>query len=104
MNGNLTKGLYDNSIDYMNDEEKANVLAGNYTIILAQNGVFTKKHITESEFIKYNNWDAIISMRDEQWGIHGYAVPIVQECSEEGVIETGIESAPAPIIEEENQQ
>jgi hypothetical protein len=102
MNGNLTKGLYDNSVEYMNDVDKASVSADNYPIILAQNGVFTKKHITEAEFINYNNWDAIISMRDEQWGIHGYAVPIVQECNENGVIETGIESAPAPIIEETN--
>jgi hypothetical protein len=100
MNGNLTKGLYDNSVEYMNDTDKASVSAGNYPIILAQGGGFTKKHITESEFINYNNWDAIISTRDEQWGIHGYAVPIVQECNENGVIETGIESAPRPVIED----
>jgi len=100
MNGNLTKGLYDNSVEYMNDVDKESVSAGNYPIILAQGGVFTKKHITESEFINYNNWDAIISMRDEQWGIHGYAVPIVQESNEDGAIETGIESAPAIVVED----
>ena len=27
MNGNLTKGLYDNSVEYMNDTDKASVSA-----------------------------------------------------------------------------
>jgi hypothetical protein len=97
MNGNLSKNLFDGASQIMLDEDKANVLAGNYPIILAQNGVFTKKHITESEFNKYDSWDAIISTRDEQWGIHGYAVPIVCECDENGAMETGIEPAPPTI-------
>ena len=77
MNGNLSKGLYANSVEYMNDEDKASVIAGNYPIILKEADVFTKMNISETELSNYNNWDAIIETRDEQWGIHGYAVPIV---------------------------
>ena len=96
MNGNLSKGLYSNSVEFMNDEDRNNVTSGNYPIIVAQNGVFTKKHISEAEFVKYDNWDAVIATRDEQWGIHGYAVPIVCECNEDGAMETGIPAGTPP--------
>ena len=95
MNGNLSMGLYTGAAEHMSDVDKASVLAGNYPIILAQNGVFTKKYITESEFVNYNHWDAMAGVIDEQWNLHGYAVPIVQECNEDGAVDTGMtEGAP----------
>jgi hypothetical protein len=82
MNGNLSKGLYANSVEFMNDTDKASVIAGNYPIITKEADVYTKMHISETELCNYNNWDAIVEIRDEQWAIHGYAVPIVLICND----------------------
>ncbi len=87
-NGNL-KAIVFNEND-LNETEMAQVAIGQFPILVAQNGVFTKKYVSEADLVKYSHWDALQSDKDAQREIHGN-LPIVWECGENGMIETGLE-------------
>ncbi len=87
-NGNLNVAVF-NQIE-LSEAEMAQVSAGQFPILLAQEGVFTKKYVTEAELPKYSHWDALQSDKDAQKEIHGN-LPIVWECGEDGMIPTGLQ-------------
>jgi hypothetical protein len=79
-NGNLSTGLYANSIAFMTAEDSASVSAGNYPIILIKEGEdSTKLHISIDDLSNYDNVDATQEGKDAEWAKHGYAVPIVRQ-------------------------
>ena len=79
-NGNLSTGLYENSVQFMTAEDAASVAAGNYPIIVVTEGQESKKlHITIDELSYYNNMDMTQEAKDAEWNKFGYAVPIVHD-------------------------
>jgi hypothetical protein len=86
--GNLNTSVYQ-AID-LETSEIAQVEAGQFPILVAQNGQFTKRYVTEAELPKFSHWDALEADKIAQKEIHGN-LPIVWECSENGMIETGLE-------------
>lgn len=87
-NGNLKAVIFNES--NLNDAEMAQVANGLFPIIVAQGGVFTKRYVSEAELSKFSHWDALQTDKDAQHEIHGN-LPIVWECGENGMIETGLE-------------
>ena len=83
----------------LSDEDRASVDNGQYPVILAQHGEFKKIHVVESELKWYTNWDAKDEDAIAQRELHGKILPIVWECSENGMIPTGIEHK---VIEKES--
>lgn len=87
--GNLNTNVYQ-AADFP-EAEMAQVAAGQFPILLAQGGAFTKRYVTEAELPKFSNWDALEADRLAQKEIHGN-IPIVWEYSSEtGMIATGLE-------------
>ena len=86
--GNLNTSVF-NEID-IPAAEVAQVEAGQFPILVAQGGEFTKRYVTESELSKFSHWDALEADKTAQKEIHGN-LPIVWECGENGMIETGLE-------------
>lgn len=87
--GNLNTNVYHN-FDFP-ESEMAQVAAGQFPILLAQGGTFTKKYVTEAELPKFSHWDALEADKIAQKEIHGN-LPIVWEYSSEtGMIATGLE-------------
>jgi hypothetical protein len=84
-NGNLSIAVYDtNEFDA---ENAASIEAGNYPVILAQNGQFTKVLVPLAELAKYTHWDAKDEDAIAQRELHGQNVPIVWD----GLADTGLE-------------
>jgi hypothetical protein len=101
-NGNLSIAAY--GIKDFSAEEAVKIEAGEYPIILARDGVFTKKYITVDELNHYTNWDALDADVIAQRELHGSSVPIVWEANPEGgMYETGLEhkilSSPSEEVE-----
>ena len=87
--GNLNTNVYQAS-DFP-ESEVAQIEAGQFPILLAQSGTFTKKYVTEAELAKFSHWDALEADKIAQKEIHGN-LPIVWEyCPENGMIATGLE-------------
>ena len=87
--GNLNINVYQ-AADF-SEVEMAQVGAGQFPILVAQNGEFTKRYVTEAELPKFSHWDALEADKIAQKEIHGN-IPIVWEYSSEtGMIETGLE-------------
>jgi len=87
--GNLNKNVYQ-TVDF-SEIEIAQIEAGQFPILLAQGGAFTKKYVTEAELAKFSHWDALEADKIAQKEIHGN-LPIVWEyCPENGMIATGLE-------------
>lgn len=87
-NGNLKSVIFTEA--GLNEIELAKIANGEFPILVAQNGVFTKRYVSEAELAKYSHWDALQSDKDAQREIHGN-LPIVWECGEDGMIPTGLE-------------
>jgi hypothetical protein len=84
-NGNLSIAVYDtNEFDA---ENAASIEAGNYPVILAQNGQFTKVLVPLAELAKYTHWDEKAEDAIAQRELHGQNVPIVWD----GFADTGLE-------------
>lgn len=87
-NGNLNLEFYQLNVFSAEDTQK--IEGGEYPIILAQNGQFTKLFISAENMPKYSHWDALDSDREAQLELHGVGLPIVWESNEDGGIEPGI--------------
>ena len=87
--GNLNTNVYQ-AYDFP-ESVMAQVEAGQFPILVAQGGVFTKRYVTEAELPKFSHWDALEADKIAQKEIHGN-IPIVWEYSSEtGMISTGLE-------------
>ena len=87
--GNLNTNVYQASD--LPEAEMAQVGAGQFPILVAQGGEFTKRYVTEAELPKFSHWDALEADKLAQKEIHGN-IPIVWEySSENGMIATGLE-------------
>jgi hypothetical protein len=84
-NGNLSVEVYETN--QFSADDAASIEEGNYPVILAQNGEFTKLHVPLSELAKYSHWDAKDEDAEAQRLQHGVNVPIVWD----GLTETGLE-------------
>lgn len=85
LNGNLSIAVYETN--QFSAEDAASIEAGNYPVILAQNGEFTKLYVSLDELAKYSHWDAKDEDAEAQRLEHGANVPIVWD----GLTETGLE-------------
>jgi hypothetical protein len=76
-----------------NEEDTAKIAEGQFPLILAKDGVFTKLYVGESELNNYGIFDALDEDADAQHELHGPNVPIVWVAAEDGsgMTETGIE-------------
>jgi len=84
------KGMYSESL--FNEEDTAKIAEGQYPLILAKDGVFTKLYVSESELDNYGIFDALDADADAQRELHGQNLPIVWVKSEDGgMAETGFE-------------
>jgi hypothetical protein len=84
------KGVYSESIFSGEDAEK--IAEGQYPLILAKDGVFTKLYVSEAELNNYGIFDALDEDIAAQHELHGQNLPIVWVRSEEGgMTPTGIE-------------
>jgi hypothetical protein len=86
--GNLNTSVFQEK--NFETSEIAQIEAGQFPILVAQNGQFIKRYVTEAELPKFSHWDALEADKIAQREIHGN-LPIVWECSENGMIETGLE-------------
>lgn len=75
------------------NEDTAKIAAGEYPLILAKDGVFTKLYVSEAELDNYGIFDALDEDADTQHDLHGPNVPIVWVRGEDGhMTPTGIEN------------
>lgn len=84
------KGVYTDRT--FNEVENAKIAEGQYPIILAKDGVFTKLYVNEVELNNYSIWDALDADADAQHELHGENIPIVwQQNGEGGMFDTGLQ-------------
>lgn len=95
-NGNVALQRFE---EQLSEADRASVENGQYPLILAQNGVFTKIHVSIDDLPKYSNWDAKDEDAAAQRELHGMNLPIVWESNGVEMIPTGIEHK---VIEQEN--
>ncbi len=75
------------------NEDTAKIAEGQYPLILAKDGVFTKLYVSESELDNYGIFDALDVDVEAQHDLHGPNVPIVWVRGEDGgMTPTGIEN------------
>ncbi len=75
----------------VNEAEK--IAEGQFPLILAKDGVFTKLYVSESELSNYGIFDALDADVAAQYELHGQNIPIVWVRAEDGsgMTPTGIE-------------
>jgi pyruvate/2-oxoacid:ferredoxin oxidoreductase alpha subunit len=84
------KGIYTEL--RFNEEDTAKIAEGQFPLILAKDGVFTKLYVSETELDNYGIFDALDEDAAIQQDLHGPSVPIVWVRDENGgMTETGIE-------------
>jgi len=84
------KGIYAELT--FSDEDTAKIAEGQYPLILAKDGVFTKLYVSETDLNNYGIFDALDEDVAAQREIHGQNLPIVWVRGEDGgMSETGIE-------------
>ena len=67
-----------------NEEDTAKIAEGQFPLILAKDGVFTKLYVNEEELSNYGIFDALDEDADAQHELHGPNVPIVWVRAEDG--------------------
>jgi hypothetical protein len=67
-----------------NEEDTAKIAEGQFPLILAKDGVFTKLYVTNEELDNYGIFDALDSDVDAQQELYGLNVPIVWVRAEDG--------------------
>ena len=84
------KGVY-TSLQF-SEEDSAKISEGQFPLILAKDGAFTKLYVSESELDNYGIFDALDTDVLAQSELNGPNVPIVWVRAEEGgMTPTGIE-------------
>jgi hypothetical protein len=85
----LFRNIYNENGFSPEDAEK--IAEGQFPLILAKDGVFTKLYVSESELSNYGIFDALDEDAAAQHELHGQNLPIVWVRSEEGgMTPTGI--------------
>lgn len=75
-----------------NEADTAKIAEGQYPIILAKDGAFTKLYVNSTELNNYSIWDALDADAEAQHELHGENIPIVwQADGEGGMFETGMQ-------------
>lgn len=88
--GNLNVEFY--SFVELSEEEVNQIQSGQYPIILAKGGVFTKTYCTAEDLSRYSHWDALDSDIAQLFETYGEGLPIVWEWNPEGgMFETGLQ-------------
>jgi hypothetical protein len=79
---------------HFSEEDTAKIAEGQFPLILAKDGVFTKLYVSESELNNYGIFDALDEDADAQRELHGQNLPIVWVVAEDGLgmHPTGFES------------
>ena len=67
-----------------NEGDTAKIAEGQFPLILAKDGVFTKLYVTNEELDNYGIFDALDSDVEAQQELHGLNVPIVWVRAEDG--------------------
>ena len=67
-----------------NEEDTAKIAEGQYPLILAKDGEFSKLYVTDAELDNYGIFDALESDVIAQRELHGQNLPIVWVRAEEG--------------------
>ena len=79
-------------LSQFNEEDSIRIAQGEYPIILAKDGVYTKLYVSDDDLDNYGIFDATIADKDAQKELHGPHVPIVWVRAEGGgMTPTGIE-------------
>ena len=87
----LFRGIYSESGFSAEDAEK--IAAGQFPLILAKDGVFTKLYVSDVELDNYGIFDALQTDVVAQNELHGPKVPIVWVRAEDGGMhETGFDN------------
>ena len=87
----LFRNIYNENGFSPEDAEK--IAEGQFPLILAKDGVFTKLYVSESELSNYGIFDALDTDVDAQHELHGPKLPIVWVRAEEGGMHpTGFEN------------
>lgn len=74
------------------EEDTAKIAAGEYPLILAKDGAFTKLYVSEAELDDYGIFDALDADAEAQHELHGQNLPIVWVKGEDGGMHpTGLE-------------
>jgi hypothetical protein len=78
---------------FFNEEDTAKIAEGQFPLILAKDGVYTKLYVTDAELDNYGIFDASDEDVAAQRELHGNGVPIVWVRAEDGsgMTPTGIE-------------
>jgi muconolactone delta-isomerase len=85
------KGMY-TSLQF-SEADTAKIAEGQFPLILAKDGSFTKLYVSESELDNYGIFDALDSDVEAQRELHGENLPIVWVTAEGGgMYPTGFES------------
>jgi hypothetical protein len=85
------KGIYTESQFSTEDTEK--IAEGQFPLILAKDGVFTKLYVSDAELNNYGIFDALESDVIAQRELHGQNLPIVWVRAEDGGMHpTGFEN------------
>ena len=86
----LFKNIYTELI--FNGEDSAKIAEGQFPLILAKDGVFTKLYVSDVELDNYGIFDALDEDTVAQRELHGQNLPIVWVRAENGGMhETGFE-------------
>jgi hypothetical protein len=87
----LFKNIYTESI--FNGEDSEKIAEGQFPLILAKDGVFTKLYVSDAELNNYGIFDALDEDVAAQRELHGKNLPIVWVRAEEGGMHpTGFEN------------
>ena len=82
-------------------EDTQKIADGQYPLILAKDGVFTKIYVSDSDLDNYGIFDVLDTDATTQRELHGLNVPIVWVKGEDGsMTETGIEHKISEPIQE----
>lgn len=76
----IVKQFFEQCADVLSEAENAQIQSGNFPILLAQNGVLTKKYVSEAELESYEHFDVNDDVK-AQYQESDPGVPVVWECA-----------------------
>jgi hypothetical protein len=72
----LTKLFFEECVEVLSEVENSQIQSGNFPILLAQNGVVTKKYVSEVELDTYEHFDIADEVKAQHQEIDP-GVPVV---------------------------